>query len=310
MRRFIDVVFVNPKGRYYVVLHQGKFWQVPRLSLTASSWIFKLAYKGSLNEIFVAKNQALACEHLDKVLHTYELPEQLSGMSASRFLDWWSMNDYKVLNQNDVVHLSPAAQDTPKNPNIINSQTATPKTSQQNQNAVQLIKKTSIRPATQIKPAAQWVLDRLAKIQKDTDSKPAKTTALQSNQKTSQAPINTQTPTNKKTNTQGNIAQTTNSPTLRTASAKSAQKVSDAQTVAQMTRDNIIKNLFTSQDSTQNSSTSQTAQTTNQKTDDKNTLADKANTKTSQTSDLASDGLDIFDDLLRELNQQVRHRSQ
>lgn len=44
MRRYIDVVFVNPKGRYYVVLHQGKFWQVPRMNLTATSWVFKLAY--------------------------------------------------------------------------------------------------------------------------------------------------------------------------------------------------------------------------------------------------------------------------
>ncbi len=109
MRRFIDVVFVNPKGKYYVVLHKGKFWQLPRMNLTASSWVFKLLYNGSLNDIFIAKNQALACQNLIKILRTYELPAQLTGMSAARFLDWWQMNDYKILSQADVMVLDAPA---------------------------------------------------------------------------------------------------------------------------------------------------------------------------------------------------------
>lgn len=109
MRRFIDVVFVNPKGKYYVVLHKGKFWQLPRMNLAASSWVFKLLYNGSLNDIFIAKNQALACQNLIKILKTYELPAQLTGMSAARFLDWWQMNDYKILSQADVMVLDAPA---------------------------------------------------------------------------------------------------------------------------------------------------------------------------------------------------------
>lgn len=124
MRRFIDVVFVHPKDRYYVVLHQGQFWQLPRMNLTASSWTFKIAYTGSLDDIFLAKNQALACQHLIKILNTYELPEQLIGMSASRFLDWWNMNDYRILSQKDVAVLTMPTADSP-NADLPNTDTTT-----------------------------------------------------------------------------------------------------------------------------------------------------------------------------------------
>lgn len=126
MRRFIDVVFVQPKSKYYVVLHKGQFWQLPRMNLTRSSWTFKLLYQGSLSDIFVAKDQGLACEQLTQILKTHELPEQLHGMDAHRFLDWWEMYDYKWLSKDDVLELSadsPKETKTPKIPSITTPQT-------------------------------------------------------------------------------------------------------------------------------------------------------------------------------------------
>lgn len=116
MRRFIDVVFVQPKSRYFVVLHEGQFWQLPRMNLTANSWVFRLLYKGSLKEIFVAKSQAVADERLSRTLKTYDLPKELQGLSAQRFLDWWEMNDYKWLSTKNIISLdvSQAQKNTPK----------------------------------------------------------------------------------------------------------------------------------------------------------------------------------------------------
>lgn len=97
MRRFVDVIFVQPKKKYYVVLHQGNFWRLPRLNLTISSWEVKTPYLGSLEDIYVSKNQVIDCEKLAAVLDTQPLPEELHGLSAHRFLDWWSMYDYEWL---------------------------------------------------------------------------------------------------------------------------------------------------------------------------------------------------------------------
>lgn len=125
MRRFIDVVFVQPKSRYFVVLHEGKFWQLPRMNLTANSWVFRLLYKGSLKEIFVAKSQAVACERLSRTLKTYDLPKELHGLNAQRFLDWWEMNDYKWLSTKDVISLDVAQTPEVK---AIKAKTPTPAT--------------------------------------------------------------------------------------------------------------------------------------------------------------------------------------
>lgn len=114
MRRFIDVVFVNPKSRYYVILHQGKFWQLARMSLTASSWVFKLLYKGNLADIYVARNQAITDEKLAKTLKTYNLPQELHGLNAQRFLDWWETNDYKWLATQDAIDLDDLPVVAPK----------------------------------------------------------------------------------------------------------------------------------------------------------------------------------------------------
>lgn len=104
MRRFIDIVFVEPKNRQYVVLHQGKFWQLPRMNLTANAWDSKVPYTGTLDRIFVAQSQAVG-KALSHILKTYELPEQLGGLPATHFLAWWENNDYRWLSENDVIKL-------------------------------------------------------------------------------------------------------------------------------------------------------------------------------------------------------------
>lgn len=119
MRRFIDVIFVDPKIKRYVVLHQGKFWQLPRLNLSVNAWLLKKPYAGELSDIFVAKEQGVACAELSQTLKTYDLPPQLHGQSAIGFLGWWQTNDYKWLSSQDVLLLdaqdNPPSTSTPKN---------------------------------------------------------------------------------------------------------------------------------------------------------------------------------------------------
>lgn len=108
MRRFIDVIFVDPKIKRYIVLHQGEFWQLPRLNLSVNSWALKQPYTGELSDIFVAKEQGVACAELAQTLKTYDLPPQLHGLSAIGFLGWWQTNDYKWLSTKDVLTLDGA----------------------------------------------------------------------------------------------------------------------------------------------------------------------------------------------------------
>lgn len=111
MRRFIDVIFVDPKIKRYVVLHQGEFWQLPRLNLSVNSWALKQPYAGELSDIFVAKEQGVACAELSQTLKTYDLPPQLHGQSAIGFLGWWQTNDYKWLSTQNVLTLNADSTD-------------------------------------------------------------------------------------------------------------------------------------------------------------------------------------------------------
>lgn len=94
-----------------------------------------------------------------KILQTYELPKQLAGVSATHFLDWWSLNDYKVLGADNSY-----ANTSDTNPNIVNSQTATPKTKVQKSAKSEPIQKTTLRQDIQIKPTADWVLNKLRQM--------------------------------------------------------------------------------------------------------------------------------------------------
>lgn len=316
MRRYIDVVFVNPKGRYYVVLHQGKFWQVPRMNLTATSWVFKLAYTESLNEIFVAKNQALSCEHLAKILQTYELPKQLAGVSATHFLDWWSLNDYKVLGADNSY-----ANTSDTNPNIVNSQTATPKTKVQKSAKSEPIQKTTLRQDIQIKPTADWVLNKLRQMTNGSNNskiasvlnniiKPVVENSADLIQK-SLAQTNLQQdltakPVDKST-------PKTEEPNIKKANTKQI----DAKQTAEQTRQKILSQTFAKQADTKQK-TNKTQDTQNTSTQEKppkkqavsldELIAQKQkNPATPKPTTKIADGFDIFDDLLHELNEEVVH---
>ncbi|MDO4426664.1 MAG: hypothetical protein Q4B88_00900 [Moraxella sp.] len=125
MRRFVDVIFVQPKKKYYVILHQGNFWRLPRLNLTISSWEAKTPYLGSLEDVYVSKNQVIDCEKLAAILDTQPLPEELHGLSAHRFLDWWSMHDYEWLAKKSTKANSVKTANTPQNTEK-SSEVATP----------------------------------------------------------------------------------------------------------------------------------------------------------------------------------------
>lgn len=126
--RFVDVVFAEPTGRYYVVLHQGQFWRLPRLSLTKSAWLLKTPYKGDLDKIFVRKSQAIPAE-LQAVLQTIDLPTQLNSINANQFLAWWQANSY-AYGQN-----SQNSQNNPANQNSTNHQSTQPTTTPKDQKA-------------------------------------------------------------------------------------------------------------------------------------------------------------------------------
>lgn len=316
MRRYIDVVFVNPKGRYYVVLHQGKFWQVPRMNLTATSWVFKLAYTESLNEIFVAKNQALSCEHLAKILQTYELPKQLAGVSATHFLDWWSLNDYKVLGVDNSY-----ANTSDTNPNIVNSQTATPKTKVQKSAKSEPIQKTTLRQDIQIKPTADWVLNKLRQMTNGSNNskiasvlnniiKPVVENSADLIQK-SLAQTNLQQdltakPVDKSTSN-------TEEPSIKKANTKQI----DAKQTAEQTRQKILSQTFAKQagtkqktnkiQDTQNTSTQEKPPKKQAVSLDELIAQKQKNPATPKPTTKIADGFDIFDDLLHELNEEVVH---
>lgn len=123
IRRFIDVIFIEPKKRQYVILHAGEFWQLPRMHLTHNAWLLKKPYTESLNAIFVAQNQAVGTE-LSDILTTYELPEQLGGLPATHFLAWWQTNDYKWLSEKGVLQLGEQPPQSVKTPTQPSTQTA------------------------------------------------------------------------------------------------------------------------------------------------------------------------------------------
>lgn len=116
LRRPIDVIFVQPKHRYFVVLHNNIFWQLPRMNLSAASWQLKTKYTGNLSNIYVAKNQAITDAHLTQ-LRTLDLPSELHSMNALRFLTWWQANAYKWVQKINGTHKTqPLAQLPEKKP--------------------------------------------------------------------------------------------------------------------------------------------------------------------------------------------------
>lgn len=96
----IDVIFVHPKHRSYVVWHKGQFYQLTRMALTRTAWERRVDYTGSLEEIFLAKESCLSDDGVnDGVLQAIglnivKLPSELHSITASKFLAWWTVNRY------------------------------------------------------------------------------------------------------------------------------------------------------------------------------------------------------------------------
>lgn len=281
MRRFIDVVFVQPKNRYYVVLHEGKFWQLPRMNLTSSSWVFKLLYKGSLNEIFVAKDQAVACERLSRTLKTYELPKELHGLSANRFLDWWNMNDYKWLSTADVIALGNTQENEPKSVSkTVIAPQALEILQKKLNNGTEPLKTIDTEPSTSIPATTPEPIF-------DTIPEQPQTTIEETSLKST-------TPTQRTTP----LGQSKAFSKLQEFNAQYAKKTSEQPSV-QSIQPSITPKV-------QPAPTPQ-AQTFGQSVQKPNMIDTPAQTPEPARTSMLDESFDIFDDLLKELNDELIH---
>lgn len=120
----IDVIFVHPKHRNYVIWHDDCFYQLARMELTQASWDRRAVYTGLLDEIFVAKE---SCEGVGSAgvsgLAIATLPAELHGVTASKFLAWWVVNRYQFWKNHtahlvvqETSHQTPTAEQTTKVP--------------------------------------------------------------------------------------------------------------------------------------------------------------------------------------------------
>lgn len=109
--RVIDVIFVHPKHRSYVIWHDGVFYQLTRMNLTQKAWDRRTVYDGLLDEIFVAKESCEQGETDERAwqelgLNVVKLPDELHSITASKFLAWWTVNRYSFWHVKDARDVS------------------------------------------------------------------------------------------------------------------------------------------------------------------------------------------------------------
>ncbi|STZ08306.1 Uncharacterised protein [Moraxella caprae] len=109
--RMIDVIFVHPKHRSYVIWHDGVFYQLTRMNLTQKAWDRRAVYDGLLDEIFVAKESCEQGETDERAwqelgLNVVKLPDELHSITASKFLAWWTVNRYGFWHAKDARDVS------------------------------------------------------------------------------------------------------------------------------------------------------------------------------------------------------------
>ncbi|WP_143821964.1 hypothetical protein [Moraxella lacunata] len=109
--RTIDVIFVHPKYRSYVIWHDGVFYQLTRMNLTQKAWDRRVVYDGLPDEIFVAKESCEQGETDERTwqelgLNVVKLPDELHSITASKFLAWWTVNRYGFWHAKDVKDVS------------------------------------------------------------------------------------------------------------------------------------------------------------------------------------------------------------
>lgn len=109
--RTIDVIFVHPKHRSYVIWHDGVFYQLTRMTLSKGAWDRRVMYDGLLDEIFVAKESCEQGETDERALqelglNVAKLPDELHSITASKFLAWWTVNRYGFWHAKDAKDVS------------------------------------------------------------------------------------------------------------------------------------------------------------------------------------------------------------
>ncbi|OPH39656.1 hypothetical protein [Moraxella equi] len=119
--RMIDVIFVHPKHRSYVIWHDGVFYQLTRMNLTQKAWDRRAVYDGLLDEIFVAKEsceqgETDECAWQELGLNVVKLPDELHSITASRFLAWWTVNRYSFWHAKDARDVSDKDVQNPPEP--------------------------------------------------------------------------------------------------------------------------------------------------------------------------------------------------
>lgn len=119
--RMIDVIFVHPKHRSYVIWHDGVFYQLTRMNLTQKAWDRRAVYDGLLDEIFVAKESCEQGETDERAwqelgLNVVKLSDELRSITASRFLAWWTVNRYSFWHAKDARDVSDKDVQNPPEP--------------------------------------------------------------------------------------------------------------------------------------------------------------------------------------------------
>ena len=95
--RFIDVLFSDPKERRLIIWHLGKWWQLPTMTLSHTTWEYRTPFMGSLDHVYLLSDQTPSSDQ--GFLATHDLPKSLSGVTASKFLTWWRNNNYAWLSE-------------------------------------------------------------------------------------------------------------------------------------------------------------------------------------------------------------------
>lgn len=121
MQHNIDVIFTHPKDKFFVILHKGCWWQLPRMHISLLAWQHKKPYLGSLEQIYLNQEQQLQDPALSTILHLETaLPKQVIGISAARFVSWWRVHAYDFL-QNKMLSQLSIIQDKRKTPTAKNN---------------------------------------------------------------------------------------------------------------------------------------------------------------------------------------------
>ncbi|STZ56260.1 Uncharacterised protein [Moraxella lacunata] len=182
--RAIDVIFVHPKHRSYVIWHDGVFYQLTRMNLTQQAWDRRVVYDGLLDEIFVAKEsceqgETDECTWQELGLNVVKLPDELHSITASKFLAWWTVNRYGFWHVKDARDVSD--KDMQNKPEPIVGQKPRQKPQQKIQQEV------GAEPQGSASTAQQSAMDNKASKNSDTMDDAVQTNQSNQNNQVSQA---------------------------------------------------------------------------------------------------------------------------